>query len=183
VLEFYQTEYNRYFGEKMKKTLAVFALLLICTGIVCAGDPAEGYWVSWDEKTDKATGGWYVHQNSDGMLYGEMISASGYTPDTKAFGAKGKKPYKNFPVAGKPEDMPLVGTPWIFRMEKVRDGAWSGGNIVDPGDGNLYKCKITFHDAANGKPAWLEVRGEIGLGIGRSQHWRLSTKEEASNIW
>ncbi|HAH61138.1 MAG TPA: DUF2147 domain-containing protein [Treponema sp.] len=167
----------------MKKNLCIFTILLFCTGVVCAADPAEGYWISWDEKTDKATGGWYIHVNSDGMLYGEMLSAAGFTPETKAYGAKGKKPYKNFPVAGNPEDMPLVGTPWIFCMKKVKDGIWAGGNIVDPGDGNLYKCKITYHGASGAKPAWLEVLGEIGLGIGRSQRWRLSSEEEASSIW
>jgi uncharacterized protein (DUF2147 family) len=150
---------------------------------VFAGDPAEGYWISKDEKTGKATGGWYIHVNNDGMLYGEMISAAGYTPATKAFGAKGKKPYKNFPVAGNPEDMLLVGTPWIFRMKKVKDGAWASGNIVDPGDGNLYACKVTYHGQNGSNPPWLEVRGEIGLGIGRSQHWVLATKQDASNTW
>jgi uncharacterized protein (DUF2147 family) len=167
----------------MKRIITVFTLLLLLSGTVFASDPAEGYWISWDEKNNKATGGWYIHVNDDGMMYGEMLSATGFTPQTKAYGAKGKKPYKKFPVAGKPEDMPLVGTPWIFCMKKVKDGAWSDGNIVDPGDGNLYKCKVTYHEASDNKPAWLEVRGEIGLGIGRSQHWRLSSKSEASNIW
>lgn len=167
----------------MKKFLCVLAVLFVCASAVFAADPAEGYWISWDEKTDKATGGWHIYTKSDGLLYGEMLSAADNKPDTKATGCKGKKPYKNFPIAGNPEDMNLMGTPWIYGLKKDEAGKWSGGNIVDPGDGNLYKCKIVYHAVKGSTPAWLEMRGEIGMGIGRSQHWRTATKEEASNIW
>lgn len=165
----------------MKKLITLLAALIVCAGAVFAADPVEDYWISWDEKTNKATGGWsfYVKDNT---LYGEMLSAADSTAETKATGCKGLKPIKGFPKAGNPEDMLLLGTPWIFGLKKDKPGYWSGGNVVDPGEGKVYKCKVTYHEAKGSDPAWLEMRGEIGLGIGRSQHWKHATKEEASSI-
>jgi uncharacterized protein (DUF2147 family) len=61
-----------------------------------------------------------------------------------------------------------------------KPGQWSGGNVVDPESGSMYKCRITFRpaDGKRYKVDTLEMRGEIGLGIGRSQFWRKSTKAE-----
>jgi uncharacterized protein (DUF2147 family) len=45
----------------------------------------------------------------------------------------------------------------------------------------MYKCKIVFH-AADGdryKVDTLEIRGEIGLGIGRSQFWQRASRGTA----
>lgn len=165
----------------MKKLIALLAALTVCAGVAFAADPVEDYWISWDEKTNKATGGWVIYEKNN-LLYGEMLSAAGEKPDTNAYRCKGVKPIKGFPVAGKPEDMHLMGTPWIFGLKKDATGAWSGGTVVDPGDGKAYKCKITYHVAKGNTPVWLEMRGEIGLGIGRSQHWRHATKEEASSV-
>lgn len=56
--------------------------------------------------------------------------------------------------------------------------------FIDPNDGKMYKCKITFR-AKDGKKYvqdTLEMRGEIGLGIGRSQFWVRTTKEDASAL-
>jgi uncharacterized protein (DUF2147 family) len=67
-------------------------------------------------------------------------------------------------------------------MEKT--GEWSGGNVVNPEDGKIYKCKIIYR-AADGKKYKtdvLEMRGEIGLGIGRSQFWQKSAREVATSL-
>jgi uncharacterized protein (DUF2147 family) len=72
----------------------------------------------------------------------------------------------------------------LFGLRQEKEGQWSGGNIINPEDGNMYKCKIIFHKA-NGtkyKTDTLEMRGEIGLGIGCSQFWRKATRAEASAL-
>jgi uncharacterized protein (DUF2147 family) len=48
----------------------------------------------------------------------------------------------------------------------------------------MYKCKITFRptDGKKYKVDTLEMRGEIGLGIGKSQYWTKATKEQASAL-
>jgi uncharacterized protein (DUF2147 family) len=81
--------------------------------------------------------------------------------------------------------MPLAGTPWIFGLSPDRQsGQWSGGNVIDPKEGKMYKCKITFHAAGTGKyrTDTLEMRGEIGLGIGRSQFWQKTDRETAASL-
>ena len=53
--------------------------------------------------------------------------------------------------------------------DRKKDGdAWTGGEILDPKNGKIYRCKIT--PSTDGKS--LDVRGFIGVSfIGRSQTW------------
>jgi uncharacterized protein (DUF2147 family) len=159
-----------------------FVCLAVLAGQFCfALDPAEGFWFSVDEKSGQITAGWELYEDG-GLLYGRMLSLVGRPGDELA--AKCKKSYEGFPVAGIVSQMPLAGTPWIFGLRKEREGTWSGGHVVNPEDGNMYKCKITRHPAGSGrfKTETLEMRGEIGLGIGRSQYWRRCTGEEAAAL-
>jgi uncharacterized protein (DUF2147 family) len=165
------------------KKVAVIFLLLLAAGAVCfAIDPAEGYWLSVDEKTNKVTAGWSIYQEA-GKLCGKILSTADEKPGVIA--AKCKDSYAGFPIAGKVSQMPVAGTPWIFGLSMEKPGEWAGGNVVNPEDGKMYKCKIIFH-AADGKKYkadTLEMRGEIGLGIGRSQYWQKADRETASNLW
>jgi uncharacterized protein (DUF2147 family) len=168
-------------GKKFKKIAALGVVFLLGTGFLRAADPAEGFWISVDEKTGKVTAGWEIYQEG-GRLYGRILSVAGFPQDLKA--DKCKESYRGFPLAGKVNRMPVVGTPWIFGLSVDRPGQWSGGSIVDPNDGNMYRCKISFHPADGNryKADTLEMRGEIGLGIGRSQFWRRSGREEAAGL-
>ncbi|MDR2747505.1 MAG: DUF2147 domain-containing protein [Treponema sp.] len=163
----------------MKKI--IFICLAILAGQFCfALDPAEGYWFSIDEKSGQITAGWEIYENG-GLLYGKMLSLAGRQAQEPA--AKCKKSYQGFPVAGAVDQMPLAGTPWIFGLRKEAEGTWTGGHVVNPEDGNMYRCKITLHGAGGRfKAEALEMRGEIGLGIGRSQYWQRCTLEEASAL-
>ena len=160
----------------MKKNILLLVLLFLFTGIVLAADPVEGYWISYDEKTKKATAGWHIFQ-SNGKLFGKILSVAGKPQDGKC--VKCKPSYDGFPYTGNVNEKPTVGTNWIFNLKMDKTGAWSGGHIIDPGSGKMYKCKINYH-AENG--GTLEMRGEIGLGIGRSQFWKKATLEQASGL-
>jgi uncharacterized protein (DUF2147 family) len=50
-----------------------------------------------------------------------------------------------------------------------KDGdAWSGGTILDPESGKMYKCLLSLEDGGEK----LKVRGFIGLSLlGRTQYW------------
>jgi uncharacterized protein (DUF2147 family) len=160
------------------KKLALITAFVLSAGVFLAADPVEGYWVSIDDKTGKITAGWEIYQ-SGGKLYGKILGIVGYPPDVIADSCK--ESYPGFPVAGKVNQLPVKGTPWIYGLSMDRQGQWSGGTIVDPETGNMYKCRITYRQA-NGRRYTvdtLEMRGEIGLGIGRSQFWRKSTRAEA----
>ena len=80
--------------------------------------------------------------------------------------------------------MHVVGTTWIWDLVQKSEGKWEKGYIIDPNDGNRYKCRITFH-AADGSKKYpvdtLEMRGEIGP-FGRSQFWKSATEEEAKGL-
>jgi uncharacterized protein (DUF2147 family) len=155
----------------------VFAALLILavSGFGFALDPVEGYWLSVDEKSGKVTAGWEIYQ-LDNKLYGKVLSSA--EPDQPN---RCKESYRGFPAAGRVNEMPMIGTPWIFGLSADRPGHWRGGHIIDPTTGNLYRCRITFHEADGSryKTDTLEMRGEIGLGIGRSQFWQRATRELA----
>lgn len=164
----------------------ILAALMVMTAALCfAKDPCEGYWISYDEKTGKATAGWEITVDSNGCLTGKIIHNALEADDILAFDTKGKGPYDDFPVPGEMYKMPVVGTPWIYNMKNDGEGKWSNGRIVDPQSGSRYKCKITFHKAGESKKYpedTLEMRGEIGAGIGRSQFWKSATKEQAMTI-
>lgn len=163
----------------MKKLICA-ALLLFTAAAVFAADPVEGYWVSINEEGE-LTAGWHIYQK-DGILYGEILAAAGKPRDTIATAVK--ESYKDFPVSGAVNKMPLLGTPWIWGLTSKAAGQWANGSIIDPADGKVYKCKITFRkaDGKKYKEDTLEMRGEIGLGIGRSQFWKKSTPEEIDKI-
>ncbi|RJF99582.1 DUF2147 domain-containing protein [Noviherbaspirillum saxi] len=65
------------------------------------------------------------------------------------------------------KDQPIVGMTIITGMKK--DGnEYNGGQILDPGNGKVYKSKMSLNDG--GKK--LDVRGYIGVPmLGRTQTW------------
>jgi uncharacterized protein (DUF2147 family) len=65
------------------------------------------------------------------------------------------------------KDKPLIGMVIMDGM-KAKGDVYEGGHILDPDNGQVYKCKIKLDSAGNK----LEVRGFIGISlIGRSQIW------------
>jgi len=164
-----------------KKILFAIMLLLAVGGLCFAADPAEGFWISVDDKTGKDTAGWEIFVR-DGKLYGKMLSVAGYPQNLKADQCKDS--YKGFPVSGKVSEMPVVGTTWIFGLVPDRQaGQWKDGNVIDPESGSMYGCKVSFHAADNKKYKvdTLEMRGTIGP-LGRSQFWRKATREQAMSL-
>jgi uncharacterized protein (DUF2147 family) len=157
-------------------------LTLFCTAVFCfADDPAEGFWLSIDEKTNKVTAGWHIYQEG-GRLFGKILSMADFSSDVRA--ERCRDTYPGFPVAGRVSQMPVVGTPWIFGLSMDRPGEWSGGSIINPEDGKIYRCKIMYRtaDGRRHRTDVLEMRGEIGLGIGRSQFWQKSDRQTASSL-
>jgi len=159
-------------------TLCFLAVFDLCA--VSAADKVEGFWKSIDE-TGKVTAAWNIYQK-DGVLFGKIVTVPGQS-DAKIADAC-LPSYKGFPVPGEVNKMTVVNTPFIYGLKMKSEGVWQGGNIIDPKEGKLYQCKITFR-AADGKKYkndMLEMRGEIGLGIGRSQLWERSSEAEIETL-
>ena len=52
-------------------------------------------------------------------------------------------------------------------LKQDKTGYWSGGEILDPKEGKIYKVKLSTEDGKK-----LDVRGYIGIAlIGRTQTW------------
>ncbi len=65
------------------------------------------------------------------------------------------------------KNQPIVGMTILSGM-KPDDGAYGGGQILDPGNGKTYRSKMTLIEG--GKK--LQVRGYIGTPLlGRTQTW------------
>ena len=165
----------------MKKLAAIILAMAVCMTAVFAADPAEGFWISVDEKTNKDTAGWQIWEQG-GKLYGKILSVADLPQDVKATGGKGKS-YDNFMNGTDIGTLTSVGTSWIWDLKKQDTGKWADGYIIDPNDGKRYKCRITFHkaDGKKYKQDTLEMRGEVGP-FGRSQFWKAATEKEASSI-
>ncbi len=160
----------------MKKAALSVFLGLFATLVAFAADPVVGLWKSVDEE-GKTTAAWRIYEKG-GLLFGEIVTVPNEREDKLA--DKCKPSYKDFPVSGDVSKMKVIGTPFIFNLKMKSAGQWADGNIIDPNDGKLYKCKITFHPADGKKYSvdTLEMRGEIGLGIGRSQNWVATNEAE-----
>jgi uncharacterized protein (DUF2147 family) len=165
----------------MKKLATLVILAVFSVGMLAAADKVEGLWKSIDEKDGKVTATWKIYQKN-GTLFGEIINVPNQADTTLAVNCKG--PYKDFPVPGDVSKMTVINTPFIFGLKMKTPGQWEGGNIIDPGDGKMYKCKVTYRpaDGKKFKTENLEMRGEIGMGIGRSQFWERATDTEVAAL-
>jgi len=167
----------------MKKVI-LFMIFLTITVFCFAqtGDPVVGFWISVDDKTYRITAGWQIYLEN-GVLYGRILSLADEPRGSIASVCKAS--YENFPLPGKVNEMQVAGPPWIFGLTKHTSGEWRGGKIIDPESGNMYNCRI-IHRPVDGKKfqvETLEMRGELTRILGRSQFWRRTTEQEASNLW
>ncbi|HET6438355.1 MAG TPA: DUF2147 domain-containing protein [Anaeromyxobacter sp.] len=57
---------------------------------------------------------------------------------------------------------------WDFRPDASDNTKWSGGRILDPDNGKVYRCTLTPAEDGNK----LLVRGYVGIPVlGRTQTW------------
>jgi len=68
---------------------------------------------------------------------------------------------------GERHNQPLLGLTVITGMHRDGD-RYTGGDILDPDNGNLYSCKLQLVDGGRR----LDVRGYLGFSLfGRTQTW------------
>lgn len=161
----------------MKKLIGLLGALLVLTSAMFAADPACGIWKSIDDKTGEVTAIWKIYEK-DGKLFGTIAAVMNDPQDVIADACK--ESYKGFPVSGAVNKMKTVGTPWIFNMQKVSEGNWKDGNIIDPSNGKMYGCVIRFMKAGSDKKAktdTLAMAGTVGP-IKVFQYWVPATEEE-----
>lgn len=69
--------------------------------------------------------------------------------------------------AGERKDQPVEGMTILWGLKQDGD-QWTGGEILDPKNGKIYRCRMKLIDGGRK----LEVRGFIGVSLlGRTQTW------------
>ena len=163
----------------MKKLILLLSSLLLSTALFAA-DPAAGLWKSIDDKTGKVTAIWKVYEQG-GKLFGTIAATTKDAQDVIASACKDS--YKNFPISGAVSKMKIVGTPWIFNMEKESEGNWKSGNIIDPSNGKMYGCVIKYLKKGEKNKKYtaaeptLAMAGTVGP-IQVFQYWIPATEAE-----
>lgn len=114
-----------------------------------------GRWKTFDDKTGKPKSIVRLYMEN-GRLFGRVESV--LDPEAKKVCDLCKDERKNQPIEG------MV----IIRGLARRGDEYTDGDILDPKNGSVYRCKLRLED--RGRRLW--VRGFVGFSLlGRSQTW------------
>jgi uncharacterized protein (DUF2147 family) len=145
-----------------KSTLLLPGILAACL-LLLPQSRAEaptpvGMWVTVDEKTGKETALVEISLR-DAELTGtvrQIFPQPGEDTDPRCE-----------QCAGARKNQPVKGMQIIWGMSKTDEG-YGGGQILDPDEGTIYRCKLKL--SADGRQ--LLVHGYVGIPIlGRTQVW------------
>jgi uncharacterized protein (DUF2147 family) len=138
----------------------VAALLLVPTLVLAQADGGTpvGLWRTIDDATGKPRALVRVFEK-EGRLFGRIekgLPGSGGSPDEVCDLCTDER-----------RGLPKIGLIIIRNMQREGD-EWTGGDILDPDNGKVYRCRLRVVDDNR----TLEVRGFIGFSIfGRTQAW------------
>jgi len=147
---------------------SVFAALLIASGVAAparahAADVSPlGLWTTIDDNSRRPRAVVEISEH-EGLLSGRIVKLfrePGEDPDPRCKDCTGLR-----------HDQPVLGMTILWNMHRHGD-TWEGGEILDPEEGSVYRCKL--HPVSAGSK--LEVRGFIGISLlGRTQTWERAT--------
>ncbi len=143
--------------EAMKLVPAMLMVMLAGGALADTSSPA-GVWKSIDDKTKNERSIIRITE-VNGEFKGVVEKIYDQPGDDPAHLCKECKDER--------KDKPIVGMTILWGLKKDGDG-WSGGEILDPKNGKIYRAKMSLSE--DGKS--LKVRGFIGISlIGRTQTW------------
>lgn len=130
-------------------------LALLATPAQAALSPV-GTWRTFDDHTGRERGLVRIYATKDGLA-GRIVA----TVDP----AEGRHVCEK--CTDDRKDQPIIGLEILRGMQPDGDG-WSGGTILDPESGSVYRCRMHLEEGGQK----LVVRGYIGISwFGRSQTW------------
>jgi len=141
----------------MKKILFLSLLLMsVSLSGYAQADKITGKWKTIDDKDGSAKSIVSIFKASNGKYYGK-IEKLFKEPEKLCKECEGAN--KNHPILGM----------MIINNLLDKEGKLTGGTILDPKNGKVYKCNITLESDGNK----LNVRGSLDKGgwIGRTQTW------------
>lgn len=137
---------------------ALLAATLIGSTAAQAQATPSGIWKTIDDSTGKPRGLVEISEKN-GVYNGRLV---------KTFVESDGKPKVCDKCTDARKDQPIIGMTILTGLRKTGDNEWSGGEILDPENGKVYKSKMSL--AEDGSK--LNVRGFIGISlIGRTQTW------------
>lgn len=141
-------------------TLAFMSLLFTASApIISSAADAQspvGVWKTIDDKTGKPRALVRIYLQ-DGKYFGKLEQS--FTP--------GAETRVCVECTDDRKNQPIIGL-LIIRNVTLKDGEYGGGDILDPENGSVYRCKFHLEDGGS----VLVVRGYIGFSLlGRSQTW------------
>ncbi len=146
-------------GRYLRRGL--IALILACNhGMGLAGGTPVGLWRTLDEDSGEARSLVRITENR-GVLEGRIEKL--LDPDEAADARCDR-------CTDERHKQPIVGLNILRNLRPVegKAGRWSGGDILDPENGRVYRATLTL----SGDGRQLDVRGYIGSPLfGRSQTW------------
>jgi len=138
---------------------AVLAALAVGGHAVSADLSPVGLWQAIDDDTKQPTG-WFLIKEHDGVYAGiiaKMFHRPGEDPNVKCDRCTDDR-----------RDHPWLGLEIIRGMKPDSDNKYTGGTILDPRDGKVYKAMMTV--TPDGQT--LVVRGYLGIALlGKNQYW------------
>ncbi|HEY8587029.1 MAG TPA: DUF2147 domain-containing protein [Rhodanobacter sp.] len=144
--------------------LTIAAGLLFAAGAaLAASDTPAGTWKTIDDATNQAKSIVEITEQN-GEFQARIVKLLNRTPE--AIAKDGEHPVCT-ECDGARKDKPIEGMTIMWGVTRNGD-TWSGGRILDPKTGKIYKVKLKLMDAGQK----LDVHGYIGFALlGRSQVW------------
>jgi uncharacterized protein (DUF2147 family) len=137
---------------------ALSLMLLAFFSVSSFSQTISGKWKTIDDETGEPKSIVQIWKSSDGLFYGKIMEIFDETKRDNSCTKCDKKDPRYM--------QKVLGMKIIMKMKKTDDNEWTGGTILDPNNGSVYKCKLS-RDGDN-----LLVRGYIGISlIGRTQTW------------
>jgi len=138
--------------------LLVTVILLCSVSLALAGGSPVGKWKTIDDETKKEKSIVEVYEVG-GKVYGRILQLL-----QEKDGGASKLCTK---CTGSDLNKPMIGL-IIVKGLTVDGGEYTGGTIMDPNNGKVYKCKMEVVEGGN----TMKVRGFLGISLlGRTQIW------------
>lgn len=143
----------------LSMTLKAFAILMFTSQLSLAAEMSlRGLWQSIDDESGKPRS--LIRINETNGEYTAVVEKGLLATDTGDAICD--------QCTDERKDQPIIGMT-IAKGLKKNGKKYDGGNILDPENGKVYKCKMTLNETGSE----LEVRGYIGFSLlGRSQIWK-----------
>lgn len=141
----------------IKNLSQIFIFLILITSVNLWAESPVGQWRTIDDNDGQEKSVVEIYEQG-GKIFGKIISLREPNDENG-------RPKVCTKCTGADKDKPIIGL--VIIRDLTQDGdEYTGGTILDPSNGKVYKCKLKVEGNK------LKVRGFIGFSmIGRTQTW------------